>query len=135
MLDRVSTVVLGLNGLGETERFADFAQWTDWQGSREMKGTPNVASRDQRSRSTAVETKPAATRKRLSYVEAREFATIEERIAQAEQELQAKRTALENPASASERLDFQDTCAQFEEAQRTVDRLYERWAELEKKKG
>jgi ATP-binding cassette subfamily F protein uup len=135
LLDRVSTVVLGLNGLGETERFADFAQWTDWQGSREMKGTSNVASRDQRSRSTAVETKPAAARKRLSYVEAREFATIEERIAQAEQELQAKRAALENPASASERLDFQDTCAQFEEAQRTVDRLYERWAELEKKKG
>ena len=135
LLDRVSTVVLGLNGLGETERFADFAQWTDWQGSREMKGTPNVASRDQRSRSTAVETKPAATRKRLSYVEAREFATIEERIANAELELQAKRAALEDPASASERLDFRDICAQFEEAQRTVDRLYERWAELEKKKG
>jgi ATP-binding cassette subfamily F protein uup len=135
LLDRVSTVVLGLNGLGETERFADFAQWNDWQGSREMKGTPNVASRDQPSRSTAVETKPVATRKRLSYVEAREFATIEERIAKAEQELQAKRAALEDPASASEPLDFRDTCAQFEEAQRTVDRLYERWAELEKKKG
>jgi ABC transport system ATP-binding/permease protein len=100
-----------------------------------MKGTPNVASRDRRSRSTAVKTKPAATRKRLSYVEARECATIEERIATAEQELQAKRAALEDPASASERLDFRDACAQFEEAQRTVDRLYERWAELEKKKG
>ena len=135
MLDRVSTVVLGLNGLGESERFADFAQWNDWRGSREMKGTPNVASRDRRSRSTAVKTKPAAARKRLSYVEARECATIEERIATAEQELQAKRAALEDPASASERLDFRDVCAQFEEAQRTVDRLYERWAELEKKKG
>ena len=51
------------------------------------------------------------------------------------QELRAKRAALEDPAIASDRLDFRDTCAQFEEAQKAVDRLYARWAELEKKKG
>lgn len=135
MLDRVSTVVLGLNGLGEAERFADYAQWDLWQGSRELKGKPSVVSRSPISRAPAGETRPAGTRKKLSYVEAREFATIEERIGTAEQELRAKRAALEDPAIASSRLDFRDTCAQFEEAQKAVDRLYARWAELEKKKG
>jgi ATP-binding cassette subfamily F protein uup len=136
MLDRVSTVVLGFNGTGEAERFADYAQWDVWQGSRQSKGKSNVVSRSQRSRAQAVETKSAAvTKKKLSYDEAREFATIEERIGKAEQELLAKRAALEDPATVSDRLDFRDTCAQFEEAQKAVDRLYERWAELEKKKG
>jgi ABC transport system ATP-binding/permease protein len=136
MLDRVSTVVLGFDGLGEAERFADYAQWDVWQGSRQSKGKPNVVSRSQSSRVPAVETKSAAvTKKKLSYVEAREFATIEERIGKAEQELLAKRVALEDPANVSDHLDFRDTCAQFEEAQKAVDRLYARWAELEKKKG
>jgi ATP-binding cassette subfamily F protein uup len=135
MLDRVSTVVLGFNGLGEAERFADYAQWDLWQGSRQLKGKPNVVSRSPSSRAPAGETKSAPARKKLSFVEAREFATIEERIGRAEQELRAKRAALEDPAIASDRLDFRDTCAQFEEAQKAVDRLYARWAELEKKKG
>ena len=136
MLDRVSTVVLGFDGMGEAERFADYSQWDVWQGSRQSKGKPNVVSRSQSSRAPAVETKSAAvTKKKLSYVEAREFATIEERIGRAEQELLAKRAALEDPAIVSDRLDFRDIYAQFEEAQKAVDRLYARWDELEKKKG
>src|ERR1700744_4321247 len=35
MLDRVSTVVLGLDGTGGAERFADYSQWDEW--SRERK--------------------------------------------------------------------------------------------------
>ena len=136
MLDRVSTVVLGFDGMGEAERFADYSQWDVWQGSRQSKGKPNVVSRSQSSRAPAVETKSAAvTKKKLSYVEAREFATIEERIGRAEQELLAKRAALEDLAIVSDRLDFRDIYAQFEEAQKAVDRLYARWDELEKKKG
>ncbi len=136
MLDRVSTVVLGFDGMGEAERFADYSQWDVWQGSRQSKRQPNVVPRSQSSGAPAVETKSAAvTKKKLSYVEAREFTTIEERIGRAEQELLAKRAALEDPANVSDRLDFRDTYAQFEEAQKVVDRLYARWAELEEKKG
>ena len=136
MLDRVSTVVLGFDGMGEAERFADYSQWDVWQGSRQSKGKPNLVSRSQSSRVPAVETKSAAvTKKKLSYVEAREFATIEERIRRAEQELLTKRAALEDPDNVSDRVDFRDTYAQFEEAQKAVDRLYARWAELEEKKG
>src|SRR5262249_9346409 len=34
LLDRVSTVVLGLDGLGAAERFADYSQWEAWQKER-----------------------------------------------------------------------------------------------------
>src|ERR1035437_500735 len=33
MLDRVSTIVLGLDGLGNAETFADYSQWEQWQGA------------------------------------------------------------------------------------------------------
>ena len=31
MLDRVCTSVLGLDGRGDAERFADYSQWDAWQ--------------------------------------------------------------------------------------------------------
>src|SRR5437867_4317156 len=34
MLDRVSTVVLGLDGLGSAQRFADYSQWEAWQNAQ-----------------------------------------------------------------------------------------------------
>ena len=36
MLDRVSTVVLGLDGLGGAGLFADYSQWESWQEEREQ---------------------------------------------------------------------------------------------------
>src|SRR6202166_4130865 len=49
MLDRVSTVVLGLDGLGGAERFADYSQWDAWQRPRQTKGNPNLSSGPRRS--------------------------------------------------------------------------------------
>ena len=132
MLDRVSTVVLGLDGLGDAERFADYSQWDVWQRLQQMKGKPNTASPLSE---PMIGTKPATTRKRLSYIETRELATIEERIVEAEQELHAQRMALEDPASGGNHLDFREASSRFEEAQKAVDGLYVRWAELEEKKG
>ena len=36
MLDRVSTIVLGLDGQGGAERFADYSQWETWQAERQQ---------------------------------------------------------------------------------------------------
>jgi len=132
MLDRISTIVLGLDGLGGAERFADYSQWDAWQRSRQKKGTTNFSSGMQRSPSAA---QPAGAKKKLSYKEIRELATIEERIAGAERERDAKHAALEDPAITSDPQLLRTTCTQMEEAQIAVDDLYTRWGELEKKKG
>ena len=78
---------------------------------------------------------PTAVKKKLSYLEAREFAALEMRIAEAEQELNVLRATLEDPAIMSDAPRLQVTCAQVDEAQKKVDKLYARWAELEQKQG
>ena len=58
---------------------------------------------------------------------------IEQRIVEAEQELQEKQAALEDPDVTGDANILRDACLQVDEAQKNVDRLYSRWAELEAK--
>jgi ATP-binding cassette subfamily F protein uup len=132
MLDRVSTVVLGLDGQGGAESFADYSQWELWQGER--KRSAKLGAGPGRRAPTSEELlSPAQTKKKLSYLEAREYAVIEERIAQAEQLLQTKRAQLEDPAIASDGPRLLSAHAEMEAAQKDRDALYARWAELEEK--
>ena len=129
MLDRVSTIVLGLDGRGGAERFADYSQWESWQAEREQaaQGSERDAARAATSESAT------SSKKKLSYLEAREYASIEERVATAEQVLEARRVAAEDSAIASDAERLMSAHAELEEAQQEVDELYARWAELEKK--
>jgi ATP-binding cassette subfamily F protein uup len=133
MLDRVSTIVLGLDGLGGAERFADYSQWDAWQRAQQ-KGTTNLSSGTKRP-PAAGEGQPAIGKKKLSYLEVRDLETIEERIAEADKNLEARRAALEDPAVTSDPPRLKNACIEMDEAQNALDRLYARWAELDKKKG
>jgi ABC transport system ATP-binding/permease protein len=130
MLDRVSTIVLGLDGQGGAESFAAYAQWEVWQAERRQQvkssapSTPRVASAG-----------GSQTKTKLSYLEAREYASIEERVSAAEEELQNKRIQLEDPAIASDGPRLVVAHKEMDEAQAKVDELYGRWSELEKKRG
>jgi ATP-binding cassette subfamily F protein uup len=135
MLDRVSTVVFGLDGLGGAERFGDYSQWDTWQRAQQAKGARSVTAETLRLPSPPVGAPPAAAKRKLSYLEAREFATLEEKIAQAEQELNVLRATLEDPALMSDAPRLHVTFAQMEETQKKVDKLYARSAELEEKQG
>jgi ABC transport system ATP-binding/permease protein len=135
MLDRVSTVVLGLDGLGSAERFADYSQWETWQRAQSAAAGAKSAEGNRRLRSAEDEAPRAAAKKKLSYSESREFDNIESRIAEAERELHTKRGALEDPAITGDRISLQNACTQLDEAQKLVDSLYARWAELEQKQG
>jgi ATP-binding cassette subfamily F protein uup len=130
MLDRVSTIVLGLDGRGGAESFADYQQWEIWQdeGRQSEKATSRSAPRSGNSEETPT------GKTRLSYLEARDYATIEHRVADAELILQSKREQLEDPAIASDGPRLLAAHAEMEEAQHQVDELYARWSELEKKR-
>jgi ATP-binding cassette subfamily F protein uup len=134
MLDRVSTIVLGLDGQGGAESFADYSQWESWQAEREQPAKMVRSSGNQPRRAVVV-AEPSAAKKKLSYLEAREYATIEQRVADAEQGLQEKREQLEDPTIASDGPRLVRAQAEMEEAQKLADELYSRWAELEQKKG
>jgi ATP-binding cassette subfamily F protein uup len=131
MLDRVSSIVLGLNGRGGADTFADYAQWEAWQAQRTESDSVGCSTRSVRMSGQA--TTPA--KKKLSYLEAREYSTIEQRVEEAEQLVQAKRAELEDPINATNAPRLVSAQAELDRAQQALDALYARWAELEKKSG
>ena len=130
MLDRVSTVVLGLDGFGHAERFADYSQWDAWQRPRRSAARSAAAPESPRQNEKPV---ASVSKKKLTYKEAREFETIEQRIADAEKELQAKHDALLDPAAMSDGARLHALSLELQAAQKAIDDLYARWAELEQK--
>jgi ABC transport system ATP-binding/permease protein len=130
LMDRVSTLVLGLDGLGHAERFADSSQWESWQRAQEDASVEAAPARKLSQASVG-----ASTKRKLSYLEAREFAGLEEELMRAEEQLQAKHAGLQDPAIASDGPRLLALSAEVEEAQARVDQLYARWAELDAKQG
>src|SRR6185437_10568123 len=121
MLDRVSNIVLGLDGQGSAETFADYSQWESWQAERKSDIKPTVRA--------APSTSASSAKKKLSYKEARQYATIEENIAAAESLLRSKRAELENPSIASDGPKLLAARSEMEQAQKDLDVLYELWAQ------
>ncbi len=127
MLDRVSTVVLGLDGEGGAQVYADYSQW---EQERQQKS--------QRKESKPARQEPAQVapaKKRLSYLEQREWEQMEARIVEAEADLERHRAALQDPQIATDGSMLQQTYNDMQTAQARVDELYARWAELEDKRG
>ena len=134
MLDRVANIVLGLDGKGGAQPFADYAQWEQWQTQREKSDTRSDTAKTATTAQTPV-TSAAPTRKKLPYLEAREYATIEQRVEEAEEFVRAQRAELEDPANATDAPHLVSAQTALDAAQQALDALYERWAELENKQG
>jgi len=125
LLDRVSTIVLGLDGSGKAQAFADYSQWAADQAA------PKPAKPKASPQRTPSATAP---KKKLSYMESREYESIEERIAVLEDALHAKHMSVEEVALKDPR-SLEKLYKEIETSQQEVDRLYARWAELEEKAG
>jgi ABC transport system ATP-binding/permease protein len=127
LFDRVSTVVLALDGSGGAEVFADYQQWEEAQ--RAPAPAPEKAAAGAR-------VKPAPSGiKRLTYTEQREWAQMEATILAAEQALEACTAAAHDPSVAANATVLQERYTALRAAQEHVDRLYSRWAELEEKQS
>jgi ATP-binding cassette subfamily F protein uup len=131
LMDRVSTVVLGLDGMGHAEQFADTSQWEAWQREQEAASFEVAPVR----KDAPVLNAPSTGKRKLSYLEAREFAGLEERLMRAEEVLQAMHANLHDPAIASDGSRLLAASEEVERAQALVDQLYARWAELDAKQG
>jgi ABC transport system ATP-binding/permease protein len=125
LLDRLSKAILAMDGAGGVEFFAELSQWEYANASK--KSPPKTSPRDSR------ETAPP--RKKLTYLEAREWESIEEKVSRAEETLEEKRRQLERPDVVSDPTRLIQAAAEIDAAQDEVDRLYARWAELESKRA
>ncbi len=130
MLDRVSTVVLGLDGKGGAQRFGDYSQWEQWRGEKVEEAiapSPGSAGPGVSANGTS--------KKKLSYLEAREYASIEQKVDDAETRLNAARDVLDDPSVATNAEALTKALHEMEQAQEEADGLYQRWAELTEKAG
>jgi ABC transport system ATP-binding/permease protein len=128
LLNRVASTVLGLDGNGRTGRFADYAQWEAWL--EEQDEAPRKSAGGATSASSS-----GSQRKKLSYLEAREFATIEQRVEESDARLAAAQERVESPAIATNAAALEEALAELDAAQHESHSLYARWAELTEKAG
>ena len=128
LLDRVSTVVLGLDGAGGATLFADYSQW---EAELSAKRAPKPAASKAADRVDA----PAGARKKLSYIEQREWDVMEQKILEAEGLLETQKALLNAPDVVSDPKRIEQVYRELSAAQAEVDALYARWAELEAKLG
>jgi ABC transport system ATP-binding/permease protein len=119
LLDRVSTAIVGLDGLGGAALYAECAQW-----EKEMAGARR------REREPVAPEKPAQ-KKKLSYHENREWEQMEGRILEAEATLRRAHEEMQNPQGSSDATVMRSRYEALQAAQLSVDQLYARWADLE----
>jgi ATP-binding cassette subfamily F protein uup len=121
LLNRVATTVLGLDGRRHIGQFADYAQWETWV-EEQSSGSADRSSDGVPPKPGNLE--PGSTgsgKKKLSYLEAREFAALEQRV--------------EDPAIATDAVALQEALGELDLARQENDGLYARWAELTEKAG
>jgi ABC transport system ATP-binding/permease protein len=127
LVDRLCTELVGLDGRGGAALYASVQQWLAAQerapeasAKRDLPAVPGTA--------------PPVKSRKLTYREQQEWEGIEAAITAAE-EIVANQQAEVERASTAGHAALADACRGLEEAQRAVERLYERWQELEAKRG
>ena len=138
LLNRVSSTVLGLDGRGHIGRFADYAQWEDWlveQDELAQSKTERRADGSSSAQRTGTRAQGAGAKKKLSYLEAREFAAIEKKVEVSDARLAAAHERVEHPEIATNAAALQEALKELDAAQHENDALYARWAELTEKAG
>ena len=130
MLDRVSNTVLGLDGKGRARIFADYSQWEEWKEQETGNSKQETASAPEKRGGAA-----SGGKKKLSYMEQREYDGIEARVDAADTRMAAAHDRLADPAVTSDAKALTEALAEMEAAQAEHDTVYERWAELTEKLG
>jgi ATP-binding cassette subfamily F protein uup len=121
LLDNLSDRLLFLDGRGRAEFFADYDQWRAAQAAAAGQETPAR---------TPPKPKRAAPRK-LPYPEQSELNRMQPAIEKAEAAAAAIRGRLDDPLIASDSARLGELYAELTQAEAKVQRLYDRWAELE----
>lgn len=129
MLDQVSTMILGLGTESDTELFADYRQWEDYQHKR----TKELELVKRKSDKDETPSRPTERRPKMSYSEKREWEQIEGKILKLEEEVEALNTQINDPTIIKQPEKLQSACQSLNERQRELDKLYFRWQELELK--
>ena len=150
-LDQVATTILAFDGAvpgqgqqddaqgapeaggGSVVPFASLDQWETWRSERRALAAQQSAAARVSASAASAGASPSSGRRRLGYLEQREYDAIESTIAVAEAALQTAVGDSERPEIASDAARLIEVLGQIDQRRAEVDRLYARWAELEAK--
>lgn len=124
LLERVCERVLGFDGKGHTEFFADYRQWLEWLKT----------SGDQKKPAEKKGLRPVREKKKagkLSYMDQREYDGIEEKILSKEERMEELQTLLADPEITADHERVEKYWQEQQGLQAEVEKLYDRWQELE----
>lgn len=113
---------------GQVLSFASLDQWEDWHENLEWSSTHSAKSRNTAEKTTIPEKK-----KKLGYLEQREFEGMEAKIHETETRAAALRAELEKPENASQSALLMELSEKIAATDSEIEGLYRRWAELEAK--
>ncbi len=129
MLDRMCTEIMGLDGMGGAQIYADYPQWERAQtAAKEPPPKPPI------SKPQVEVKKPAGGGKRLTWKEQKELEAMEQNILEAEAEVEACQKVTESQDVTSDHRKLHEAYEKLHEAQQRVQNLYARWEELETKR-
>ncbi|MCB0421374.1 MAG: ABC-F family ATP-binding cassette domain-containing protein [Bdellovibrionales bacterium] len=124
-LEKIATHYLALKGAGQWGQYADFYQWENEAFQKESK------SEVEKSEKT---TGRPAKKKKLSYLEQKEWESIEKNIEKAEENLLKEQAQLESPTLLADAKALHQQIEKVTECQQIVENLYQRWDYLEAKR-
>jgi ATP-binding cassette subfamily F protein uup len=133
LLDRVTNAVLGLDGRGSARLFADYLQWETWRDQQARAVSSTSAMKEPHPAPAA--SSASRTRRKLSYMEQREYDTLEKRIDEADARLRAAEQQIQNAEVVVDPEALTAALAELEAARSEHHAVYERWVELTEKVG
>jgi ABC transport system ATP-binding/permease protein len=128
LMDRLCTEVIGLDGQGNSTRFASVEQWLA------VLERSQVEDRKPTPRPTADRPVQTSKAKKLTFREQQEWDGMEAAITAGEQQVADCHATVEKSATAGHAA-LAEACRALEEAQKNVEQLYARWQELEAKRS
>lgn len=130
LLDRVCHRLIGFGGQSGTHWYADYRQWLEDLPPAEDKAQAKEKVVD-RANGPATAGK---SKGRLSYMDQRDYDTIEERITLADERVSGLEREMASPEVVADAARLAACWQELEEARSQSERLYARWQELEARK-
>ncbi|MEE2681286.1 MAG: ABC-F family ATP-binding cassette domain-containing protein [Planctomycetota bacterium] len=134
MFERVTTELIGLDGEEGFKHLPDLNQW--FEHLKKRKRSSHTPAKSGRKPQPAQErTGGVSGRKKLGYMQQREFDGMEDAILRAEEVVESLQLRTSDPEILADHARATELFRQLDQAHSEVRRLYERWEELEALQG
>jgi ATP-binding cassette subfamily F protein uup len=130
MLDQISNVILGLGTKSDTELFADYRQWEQYQIQKSEQEKEAAKEKGEKKDSAP---RAAERSRKMNYSEKREWEQMEGKILTLEKEIESLQAQIHDPLTASQPEKLQQACHELDIKQQALEKLFQRWQELELK--